>query len=272
LDATTVLSRSVAELGIYPAVDPLDSSSRMLEEDIVGKEHYDIARNVQKILQDYKNLQDIIAILGMDELSEGDKLTVARARKVQRFMSQPFRVAEVFTGYKGKFVSLKETIEGFSKILKGDMDEYPEQAFYMVGPISEVYEKAEQIAREMADKKNRAAIEAAEALNKKKSADSGVDLFKGAKPNQIEAYNKLKEKEKESRQYLADHPEEDELGKFLKNTFTVKPYLFDMENPSFPKSLLTGFENEMAEFDAKARADALKTLADQAAKDSATQN
>jgi F-type H+-transporting ATPase subunit beta len=269
LDATTVLSRSVAELGIYPAVDPLDSTSRMLEEDIVGKDHYDTARAVQKILQDYKNLQDIIAILGMDELSEEDKLTVARARKIQRFMSQPFRVAEVFTGYKGKYVDLKDTVDGFKKILKGEMDEYPEQAFYMVGPITEVYDKAEQIAREMAEKKNRAALEAAEAAKKKKSDKNDVDVLKGAKPNQVEAYNKLKEKEKQSRQYLADHPEEDELGKFLKENFNLKPFLFDIDNPTFPKSLLNGFEQEMAEADARARAAAQKALDEAAAKEAA---
>jgi len=147
LDATTVLSRGIAELGIYPAVDPLDSTSRILDPNVVGADHYQTARNVQKILQDYKSLQDIIAILGMDELSEEDKLTVSRARKIQRFLSQPFQVAEVFTGHAGKLVPLEETIKGFKKILAGELDHIPEQAFYMVGPIEEVYEKAEKLAQ-----------------------------------------------------------------------------------------------------------------------------
>lgn len=146
LDATTVLSRGIAELGIYPAVDPLDSTSRILDPRIVGQEHYDVARGVQKILQDYKGLQDIIAILGMDELSEEDKLTVARARKIQRFLSQPFQVAEVFTGTQGKLVQLSDTIKGFKKILTGELDHLPENAFYMVGTIEDVLRKAEQIA------------------------------------------------------------------------------------------------------------------------------
>uniref|UniRef100_A0A9J8AQ86 H(+)-transporting two-sector ATPase n=2 Tax=Cyprinus carpio TaxID=7962 RepID=A0A9J8AQ86_CYPCA len=148
LDATTVLSRAIAELGIYPAVDPLDSTSRIMDPNIVGSEHYDVARGVQKILQDYKSLQDIIAILGMDELSEEDKLTVARARKIQRFLSQPFQVAEVFTGHLGKLVPLKDTIKGFKAILGGEYDALPEQAFYMVGPIEEVVLKAEKLAEE----------------------------------------------------------------------------------------------------------------------------
>jgi len=146
LDATTVLSRGIAELGIYPAVDPLDSTSRIMDPNIIGGEHYEVARGVQKILQDYKSLQDIIAILGMEELSEEDKLTVARARKIQRFLSQPFQVAEVFTGHPGKFVSLPETIEGFKDILAGKYDQYPEAAFYMVGHIADVPIKAEQLA------------------------------------------------------------------------------------------------------------------------------
>lgn len=150
LDATTVLSRAIAELGIYPAVDPLDSTSRIMDPNIIGAEHYNIARGVQKILQDYKSLQDIIAILGMDELSEEDKLTVARARKIQRFLSQPFQVAEVFTGHAGKLVPLEETIKGFTKILNGELDHLPEVAFYMVGPIEEVVEKAERLAKEAA--------------------------------------------------------------------------------------------------------------------------
>merc|ERR1712231_15295 len=146
LDATTVLSRQVAELGFYPAVDPLDSTSRMLDPRVIGDEHYEIARATQKLLQDYKGLQDIIAILGMDELSEDDKLIVSRARKVQKFMSQPFHVAEVFTGTAGKFVSLEETIAGFSDIISGSYDDLPEGAFYMVGNIEEVKEKAKSMA------------------------------------------------------------------------------------------------------------------------------
>ena len=147
LDATTVLSRQIAELGIYPAVDPLDSTSRMLDPNIIGEEHYNVARGVQAILQRYKELQDIIAILGMEELTEEDKLTVARARKIQRFLSQPFHVAEQFTGMKGKYVQLKDTIRGFKEILDGKCDDLPEQAFYMVGGIEEVYEKAEQLKK-----------------------------------------------------------------------------------------------------------------------------
>lgn len=147
LDATTVLSRQISELGIYPAVDPLDSTSRMLSPRILGQEHYDCARGVQKVLQSYKNLQDIIAILGMDELSEDDKLTVARARKIQRFLSQPFHVAEVFTGSPGKYVDLKECISGFKGVLDGKFDDLPEQAFYMVGGIEEVVQKAEKLAK-----------------------------------------------------------------------------------------------------------------------------
>jgi len=147
LDATTVLSRQIAELGIYPAVDPLDSTSRILDPRVVGDEHYRVAREVQKILQTYKSLQDIIAILGMDELSEEDKLTVARARKIQRFLSQPFFVAEVFTGSPGKLVDLESTIKGFDAICKGEYDHLPEAAFYMVGTIEEVIEKAEKMAK-----------------------------------------------------------------------------------------------------------------------------
>lgn len=142
LDSTVVLSRQIASLGIYPAVDPLDSTSRQLDPLVVGQEHYDVARGVQGILQRYKELKDIIAILGMDELSEEDKLVVARARKIERFLSQPFFVAEVFTGSPGKYVSLKETIRGFKGILNGEYDHIPEQAFYMVGSIDEVLEKA----------------------------------------------------------------------------------------------------------------------------------
>jgi len=150
LDATTVLSRQIAELGIYPAVDPLDSTSRMLDARIIGDEHYQVARDVQRVLQTYKSLQDIIAILGMDELSEEDKLTVARARKIQRFMSQPFFVAEVFTGTPGVFVNLEETIKGFKGIVAGDYDELPEASFYMVGTIEAAVEKARRMAAEAA--------------------------------------------------------------------------------------------------------------------------
>jgi F-type H+/Na+-transporting ATPase subunit beta len=148
LDATTVLSRQIAELGIYPAVDPLDSTSRMLDPRVVGEEHYQVARDVQRVLQTYKSLQDIIAILGMDELSEEDKLTVARARRIQKFMSQPFHVAEVFTGTPGVFVNLEDTIKAFKGIVAGDYDDLPESAFLMVGTIEEAVEKARKIAAE----------------------------------------------------------------------------------------------------------------------------
>ena len=150
LDATTVLSRQIAELGIYPAVDPLDSTSRVLDPRVVGNEHYNTAREVQEVLQQYKSLQDIIAILGMDELSEEDKLTVARARKIQRFLSQPFHVAEVFTGTPGVFVSLEDNIKGFQGIVRGDYDDLPEAAFYMVGTIDEAIEKGKKLAAEAA--------------------------------------------------------------------------------------------------------------------------
>tara|TARA_A100001037_G_scaffold306409_1_gene351274 strand:- start:420 stop:1853 length:1434 start_codon:yes stop_codon:yes gene_type:complete len=150
LDATTVLNRQIAELGIYPAVDPLDSTSRMLDPRIIGDEHYEVAREVQRVLQTYKSLQDIIAILGMDELSEDDKLTVSRARKLQRFLSQPFHVAEVFTGHAGVFVPLEETIRGFQEIVAGKHDDLPEAAFYMVGTIDDVVEKAKEMAAEAA--------------------------------------------------------------------------------------------------------------------------
>ena len=148
LDATTVLSRSLAELGIYPAVDPLDSTSRILDPTIVGEEHYQVAKRVQEVLQSYKSLQDIIAILGTDELSEEDKLTVSRARKIQRFLSQPFFVAEVFTGIPGKFVKLEDTIKGFKSIVDGEHDNIPEAAFYLVGTIDEVLKKANKISKE----------------------------------------------------------------------------------------------------------------------------
>ena len=147
LDATTVLSRQLAELGIYPAVDPLDSTSRILDPQVVGEEHYAVARGVQSILQRYKDLQDIIAILGMDELSEDDKLTVTRARKIQKFLSQPFNVAEAFTGAKGKYVKLADTVRSFKEVIEGKHDDLPEQAFYMVGGIEEVLEKAERLKK-----------------------------------------------------------------------------------------------------------------------------
>lgn len=145
LDATTVLSRSIAELGIYPAVDPLDSTSRILDPHVLGEEHYAVARGVQEVLQKYRDLQDIIAILGMEELSDEDKLTVSRARKIQRFLSQPFFVAEVFTGSPGKYVPLSETLRGFREILDGKHDELPEGAFYMVGTIDEAIQKAKEM-------------------------------------------------------------------------------------------------------------------------------
>ena len=150
LDATTVLSRAISELGIYPAVDPLDSTSRLLDPAVIGEEHYDVAREVQGILQRYKSLQDIIAILGMDELSEEDKLTVSSARKIQRFLSQPFDVAKVFTGSDGKQVPLEDTIDSFKRVIAGEFDHLPEAAFYMVGGINEVIEKAERLASEAA--------------------------------------------------------------------------------------------------------------------------
>jgi len=150
LDATLVLSRAIAEQGIYPAVDPLDSTSRLLDPNIIGQEHYEAARGVQSVLQRYKELKDIIAILGMDELSEEDKATVARARKVSRFLSQPFFVAETFTGSPGKYVSLKDTIRGFKGIIDGDYDHLPEQAFYMVGSIEEAVEKGKMLAQKEA--------------------------------------------------------------------------------------------------------------------------
>ena len=150
LDATTVLSRTIAEQGIYPAVDPLDSTSRILDARVIGEEHYTVATRVQQTLQQYKNLQDIIAILGMDELSEEDKLVVARARKIQRFLSQPFHVAEVFTGTPGVFVQLEDTIKGFKGIVDGDYDHLPESAFYMVGTIEEAIAKATKMAQEAA--------------------------------------------------------------------------------------------------------------------------
>jgi F-type H+-transporting ATPase subunit beta len=146
LDGTVVLSRQIVELGIYPAVDPLDSTSRILDAAYIGEEHYDVARQVQMILQKYKELQDIIAILGMEELSDEDKITVGRARKIQRFLSQPFHVAEAFTGKSGAYVKIEDTVRGFKEICEGKHDDIPEQAFYMVGGIEEVIERAEEMA------------------------------------------------------------------------------------------------------------------------------
>jgi F-type H+-transporting ATPase subunit beta len=148
LDATTTLNRAISEMGIYPAVDPLDSTSRVLTPAVVGQEHYETARKVQETLQRYKSLQDIIAILGMDELSEEDKLVVARARKIQRFLSQPFHVAEVFTGIAGKFVQVEDTVASFKAVVEGEYDHLPEAAFYMVGGIEEAVEKAKKMAEE----------------------------------------------------------------------------------------------------------------------------
>jgi len=150
LDATTVLSRRISELGIYPAVDPLDSTSTILSADVVGAEHYRVARAVQKVLQKYKELQDIIAILGMDELSETDRVTVSRARKIERFLSQPFFVAETFTGAPGRYVEVKDTIAGFREIVEGRCDDLPEQAFYMQGGLDDVRTRAEQLAKQNA--------------------------------------------------------------------------------------------------------------------------
>ncbi|KAH8312998.1 hypothetical protein KR067_007628, partial [Drosophila pandora] len=188
LDATTVLSRPIAELGIYPAVDPLDSSSRILDPDIVGEEHYNVARAVQKTLQSYKSLQDIIAILGMDELSEEDKLTVARARKMQRFLSQPFQVAEIFTGHPGKLVPIEKCVEGFKKLLNGDYDDIPEIAFYMVGDVEEVLAKASQLAASM-------------------SADATAPAAKPADPKKDEKKDDKKEEGKK------DEPKKEEAKK-----------------------------------------------------------
>jgi len=176
LDATTVLSRGIAEMGIYPSVDPLDSTSRMMDMEIIGERHYKVAHAVVKLLQEYKGLQDIISILGMDELSDTDKLIVRRARKVQRFLSQPFQVAEVFTGMEGKFVTLEETLSGFEEILRGDHDAVPEGAFYMVGKMEDVFEKAQRIAEEIARDRVRKGIATEE--DKKLAAKFFVDFSK----------------------------------------------------------------------------------------------
>lgn len=188
LDATTVLSRQIAELGIYPAVDPLDSSSRMLDPAIVGDEHYKVARNVQRVLQSYKSLQDIIAILGMDELSEDDKRTVWRARKIQKFLSQPFTVAEVFTNMQGKLVELKDTISAFKGIVAGDYDHLPDTAFYMVGPIQEVEEKARKLASEVK-------VDDSKDKDKKKEVKKGKKERGGIAPSFTQALARAKEVE-----------------------------------------------------------------------------
>jgi len=177
LDATTVLSRAISELGIYPAVDPLESSSRILKADVVGEEHYKVARGVQEVLQTYKSLQDIIAILGMDELSEDDKLTVYRARKIQRFLSQPFQVAEVFTSFKGKFVEVADSVKGFKAVLEGKYDDIPESAFYMQGTVEDVEEKARELINEAAGKKEEKKADA-KADNDQDLLDPSKDLFK----------------------------------------------------------------------------------------------
>jgi ATP synthase F1 beta subunit len=202
LDATTVLSRAISELGIYPAVDPLDSSSRLMDANIIGLEHYNTARKVQEILQEYKSLQDIIAILGMDELSEQDKQTVARARRLQRFLSQPFTVAEVFTGKKGRFVDLETNIRGFRQIIAGEFDHLPENAFYMVGAIDEVNEKAKEMAA---------------AMDTTQTAESGV----GAKRRDLDFVLELKE-------FLTEMDEGEEAaaaeGKTFDHNTVIKKY------------------------------------------------
>jgi len=177
LDATTVLSRAISELGIYPAVDPLESSSRILKADVVGEEHYKVARDVQEVLQTYKSLQDIIAILGMDELSEDDKLTVYRARKIQRFLSQPFQVAEVFTSFKGKFVEVADSVKGFKAVLEGKYDDVPESAFYMQGTVEDVEEKAKELMNEAAGKKEEKKADS-KTSNDQDLLDPSKDLFK----------------------------------------------------------------------------------------------
>jgi ATP synthase F1 beta subunit len=200
LDATTVLARSIAELGIYPAVDPLDSTSRMMDPQIVGQEHYDLARQVQATLQQYKSLQDIIAILGMDELSEEDKMVVARARKIQRFMSQPFQVAEVFTGFEGKFCTLEQTLDGFKRIVSGELDDLPEQAFYMVGHIEEVIAKAERLEEEVRKRQAAAAAKAEAGEEEEVDLDAEAQAAKeAAQRAKEEAEWKKRQEEREAR-------------------------------------------------------------------------
>jgi vacuolar-type H+-ATPase catalytic subunit A/Vma1 len=195
LDATTVLSRSIAELGIYPAVDPLDSSSRLLDKRFLGEAHVIVAKRVQKLLQEYKALQDIIAILGMDELSEEDKITVARARKVQKFLSQPFQVAEIFTGFSGRTVKLAQTMDGFKQLLDGKVDNVPEMAFYMVGGVDEAVSKADAILAQLAEKKARqdAMAEAAKGRMSDKAAmiKKQMESAKNAWRKAVKAAKKL---------------------------------------------------------------------------------
>lgn len=242
LDATTVLSRQIAELGIYPAVDPLDSTSRMMDPRAIGDEHYTIARAVQKVLQDYKNLQDIIAILGMDELSEEDKLTVYRARKIQRFLSQPFQVAEVFTGYQGKFVSLPDTISGFKGIVEGKYDHLPEQAFYMMGDIAEVEAKALELVgagtkKSTGKEKSGAASTATVTLPKNfthltvKEVD---ELYTAARATVIHNFNEAYGDE----QFPAGTPQE-----FISEIHSIIGKHFDIETQS-ERDLLTGIAQD----------------------------
>jgi F-type H+-transporting ATPase subunit beta len=219
LDATTVLSRQIAELGIYPAVDPLDSTSRMLDPRNVGAEHYSVARAVQKTLQSYKSLQDIIAILGMDELSEEDKQTVYRARKIQRFLSQPFAVAEVFTGMQGKFVPIKETITSFKAILEGKYDHLPENAFYMVGPIEEVEAKAKTMAAEARPEKGEKKEGAPVSSKKTKSVS---DLIEGAQSRA----KKLMERDLQSAKSADDKQKvEAKWNAWMQSAVTSTPWL-----------------------------------------------
>jgi len=192
----------------------------------------------KKVLQDYKSLQDILAILGMDELSENDKLVVSRARKIQRFMSQPFQVAEVFTGYKGKFVDLKDTVNGFRRIVAGEFDDLPEQAFYMVGDIEEVKQKAGRLAREMLERKTReAAAESNAKTQVQAKTGTADDALIGANPQQVENYRKLKEKEKQRRERGLANYETDTIRKYIES-IGVKPWQLDVRNPAFPRALL----------------------------------
>lgn len=243
LDATTVLSRQIAELGIYPAVDPLDSSSRMLDPRIVGDEHYQVARDVQKVLQDYKSLQDIIAILGMDELSEEDKLTVYRARKIQKFLSQPFATAEVFTSFPGKFVPLEETIEGFKGILEGKYDDLPEMAFYMCGNINEVVDNAAKLAvksdkEEKKEEKKQDSEDSGDLseANLRKCADKAIQTLKNELEQNV-ANEPAKEKELRA--------EYDEYVRKIEAEH--KRHLAILQDPSKDKELRDLLEKEFPE-------------------------
>jgi len=254
LDATTVLSRQIAELGIYPAVDPLDSTSRMLDPAIIGQRHYDIARAVQKLLQDYKDLQDIIAILGMDDLSYEDKLTVYRARKVQKFLSQPFTVAEIFTGMEGRFVPLEDNLSGFEAILAGKGDDLPEQAFYMVGGFEEVQSKAKEVSKSIGGEEEETTTnESGEEVQVKEkevvspsaylqklivdSEESVLDVIKtmkkkGSDPKKIEkAQNFLKDWKERIPQMLKEEEQESQSGDTIQTDETwdevFKKYLAD---------------------------------------------